>query len=218
MRLTAVVFGLWAAVAACSDTEPPSVTGPVAHDPANVTVSLNVTGDPSAGLSQYPIFVDGTQTTNLMPNDVVKLSMPPGLHEIGMHVQSLFPGQYWCLLKGASQFSLYLESAARESVQFNLDCPPLDGTGTLILDFTQTGPGERFEVAGALDRTNGPPITVSFVATPGVDKTLVIPPGLYKLRVSAGFCTMPITQQYLNPSLIVRTSGTSHYSYTMTCT
>src|SRR5437763_667076 len=99
----------------------------------NMTILLNVSGDPSTGPEQYAILLDGTPFTYVEPNNERPFVIPSGDHILNPYysVSGLFPS--WCTPTNEVTFTGAFKNGVTTHVIFTIDCPSLEGAGGLQL-------------------------------------------------------------------------------------
>ena len=215
---------VFAAVAACSDDSPTINALPrTPSDPnqskfSEISVSLDVSGDPSSGLAEYTVFVDGIASAKIKPREEVKILLAYGFHTVALEHASLFPNVWWCTYRGAKTFSVVNDEGHSPRVTFGLDCPPLEGTGKTSLVFYEPGISDKSDLGVTLTRLNGSSFALYFIAKPEVENSVEAPPGIYRVSASNARCNM----SYLNLELdlaraVVRADKSSNYSYSLEC-
>src|SRR5678815_3058901 len=124
----------------CS-SESETVSAPRDSGPGELSVTLAVTGDPSASIPDYPILVDFEEAGRIKPGETVNLELDSGYHVVGVSEMGVgFFGVRlkllsWCEPTTAETYRVRPTPQHSTRVTFGLHCPPLEGAGKMDLQF-----------------------------------------------------------------------------------
>jgi hypothetical protein len=189
----------------------------------DLLISLNISGDPSAGPLTYATTLDSLTWKNLNPGEN-RFVLPAGTHTVTLAYSgsaSIFSGYYqvWCTATAPNRYSGLVPANVTTTVTFSLDCPPLTGNGILRLSYTVSGSGAEAEMPVNLLRLNGPTLrsSVNVPANKTIDVTL--PVGLYRVSTNgSGSCFPSNTFVYLGmPVRAVRAGTATGVTFPLTC-
>lgn len=213
---------VFAVVAACS-SDSSTFTSPQPRNPTEpgfpeINVSIDISGDPSTGLSEYTVFVDGNSMTKITPGGEANLNLGYGQHTFALEHASIFPNLWWCTYRSEKSYTVVNDAAHSPRVTFRLDCPALEGTGTTSLAFYEPNISSKVDVSVTLTRLNGAPFSYLFNAKPEVGNSVTVPPGLYRVSASSSACQMPyVTREFDLARVAVRRDINTSASYTLEC-
>ena len=130
-------FMLTLLVIGCSDNpnEPPLET---ALPQGELAIAVNVTGDPSTGPDSFNIVLNGSKWISVPPNGVVRRSVDTGRHQVSLGplatpTLGLPVDPVWCAKLAPDAESVAVEKGLLQTVSFGVDCPPLAGSGQLVV-------------------------------------------------------------------------------------
>ncbi len=188
-----------------SDAHPfaPGSTGEVGTP--NLTILLNVTGDPQSGPEQYGIMLDGTHFTYVEPNNERPFVISNGTHVLNPYssVSGLFPS--WCTSTGEVTYTGVFRGDVKTHVIFSIDCPSLEGVGGLQLSVEPPANRTATQYNVTFTRLNGVTETRSVSVTSGSPIDIQLSAGYYRVR--AGTCSSLGAAIAYQPAMVAIKSG-----------
>jgi hypothetical protein len=218
-RFTSWLAALAVLYACSSDAH--GVNGPEERGLSTISISMTVSGDASAGLSEYPVFIDDERVGWIKPGETAQRYLTPGTHTISLTGSSVLGGglsSWWCGLKGPDHFSVVAGAPRLSPLNFALACEPLIGEARMALTFDAPGAALGTRIGATVTRQNGDPYTQSFVAAPGIETVLLVPPGLYSVSVNSPSCDISATLAIaMSPPIVLRNSNSYTRVFSLRC-
>ena len=225
------VILLAAGLATACSSDPSDHMGP-REDPTpptgRVATAVVVSGDPSLGPTFYIVSLNDQQFLSLAANDSSAfVSLPPGWYTVRLSWQpvfALFSGArpQWCVPTAPIERLVeVIRGDNRAEATFSVDCPPLEGTGHLLLSVGARGAHLPDSVKVTLNRTIGPRVQLAVAVASNDSTTMEIPVGVFQafLKVPSNCKT---TESFLGPHnprwAVFRRNRSSRVAFQVTCT
>lgn len=213
----AIVVAPLILVAACS-TSDARVPGNVLRS-GEVRVTVNVTGDVSIGPSRYGVKLDTGDSVELRPNVSAATVLAEGDHLIEflgpeparfvvMGIPAP-PEPSWCSAPTEKKPKVHVTSGITSSVEYSVNCPPLVGTGKLLVTVETTGGGTPTGTRLDVSREVGSSYVASRIIETNRRTEFVLPVGVYSFALTADSCRLParvyvLGQRFGFPQQLVR--------------
>ena len=224
------VILLAAGLATACSSDPSDHMGPQ-EDPTpptgRVATAVVVSGDPSLGPTPYIVSLNDQQFLSLAANDSSAfVSLPPGWYTVRLSWQPAFSllgaRPQWCLPTAPIERLVELiKGDTRAEATFSVDCPPLEGTGHLLLSVGARGAHLPDSVKVTLNRAIGPRVQLAVAVASNDSATMEIPVGVFQalLKVPSNCKTTPTLFGSHNPQWAVfRRNRSSRVAFQVTCT
>ena len=214
---------LLACVGALSCSDEKSVTAPPDNSPGELSVTLTVTGDPTAGLVDYPVFSDQREIGRIKPGETVKFQLDGHSHVITLRrlIPAIFgvleKELWWCQPTTTESISVQPTSSHPVSITFVLNCPPLDGEAEISLRFPVPEIWSDSTLAVHLYRQSAASNVVSFEALPSKDNVIRLSPGVYSVDARNSRCEIFPISGLADDLILVRREVTLTYNFLMDC-
>ncbi len=208
-------------ISGCSDSHPfsPGATDDPNKPFRNLTILVDVSGDPSTGPQQFGTFVDGTLFSNVNPNNETRFAVSNGKHTIALAPFLGLSG--WCINTSPNSFTEGLSGDVITRIVFSIDCPALDGAGVLQLTVSAQGSTAQARVPLTLIRLNGSPVTRSISALANGVSVIDLPTGLYRVQLDATATCEPnyilAAMELSSRTIAVRSGGQSSFALSYPC-
>jgi hypothetical protein len=164
----------------------PSNTDPPVPSLGELEVSVNVTGDITLGPSAFRIYVDGSPSMVVLPNQALRSEINTGPHEIAFASFAATDNPWWCVQAAANHQSVVVSKSGIQTVTFALDCPPLVGEGTIAVTVAAAGTAVPAEFPVLITRLSGPPYSQTVNVPASASTETKVPVGVYSFSVNAG--------------------------------
>ena len=167
-----------AAITGCRGSEPFS---PSQDDPdLRLSIQLNVSGDPSTAPATFGTTLDGEKWRDIIAGDN-RFGAISGLRVLAL--APLSPRASWCTPIGQTEHRAMFRKDGLTTVTFNVDCPPLVGTGTLTVYPHVSAVGSNTPVRVGFVRMNGPAVATSILVLTDQPTDVTLPVGVYGIEM-----------------------------------
>ena len=190
-------------------------------------VVVNVSGDPTEFPAFFNAYLDDKLVGTVKPNDSLELPVNTGSHRVTINATET----EWCDGSNHTQSADVLKDQV-VSIGFSVSCPPLVGTGSIVVGVAAEGTAIPDSFPVSLTRINGAPFSlrVNAPATGAVElalgalqKTVVttVPVGEYQIKVETRGCEWGYwwfaTSEPFVVRAVVRTEATATVAASFYC-
>lgn len=203
----------------CADSHPTAVDGPAARSSpmAQVFIRVDVSGDPAVGPQLYWITLDGYWWTAIDPARETPLSLSRGVHTVGVGFRDN-TADLWCAGVGQMSYQMTFASDQSRSIHFDVNCPPLSGSGTIDVSIDRSGRTQPSMMSARFNRLNGPAVQDSFDVDVKALTERTMPPGVYSVDYYTKGCSGISTLHSIRKEpVIVRDGAKTPVQLQVTC-
>jgi hypothetical protein len=144
---------------------------------------VNVSGDSTQFPTFFNAYLDGNLVGTVKPNDSLGSSATTGSHGVTIYATET----EWCEGSNYTQLAYVLKHQV-VTVAFNVDCPPLVGSGNIEVAIVATGNRIPDSFPVSLTRINGSPYSDSVDAAPNRSVEVTVTVGDYRIKVETRGC------------------------------
>lgn len=162
-----------------------------------LSVRVNVTGDVDLSPPSYGVMIDDLKWRDVRPNETNSVEVRPGSHVIeligpGAETKSVNDGSgrltvVWC--SSLTEKRQLVEANGQPfGVTYDVNCPPLTGSGTLQIDVSVHHSSPIPDLKMTYSRVNGTAYSEQRTINSSGRITVNVPPGLYTFTLSGPNC------------------------------